>query len=176
MTGVDGTLATSAKFVSTRVVCNNTLRLAVEETGGREARRTHRQQFDASDIKLDLGLLDNTWAKYVENMQKLASFKMTDKFASDFFKALVTPEKDKKNPEISRATKKTVEDLMTRLRSGMGAEMGRGTAWNCLNAITEKYSHGSQRRDSNRQFVNSLYGADANIKDRAADQLLALAA
>jgi len=177
MTGVDGTLATSAKFCSIRTVCNNTLRMAIAETGGREARRTHRQFFDASQIKLDLGLLDNTWAKYIADMKKLAAFKMTDDQSCDFFKKLlITPKDAKFKDGIARSTKKAVDDLMTRLRSGLGAEMGRGTAWNTLNACTEKYTHGSQRRDQNRQFVNSLYGSDAVMKDIAADYLIKMAA
>ena len=175
MTGVDGTLATSAKFVATRVVCNNTLRLAMGETGARESRRTHRQNFVAKDVKLDLGLLDKTWDKYIQDMKKLTTVKMNDDTAFAFFKELITTPKDEQfDGGMSRATVNAVDDLMYRLRNGLGAESGRGTAWNVLNAVTEKFTHGSQRRDQNRQFVNSLYGTDANMKDKAAERLLAL--
>jgi phage/plasmid-like protein (TIGR03299 family) len=175
MTGVDGTLATSAKFVATRVVCNNTLRLAVNEQGGRQARRTHRQTFDAHDVKLDLGLLDATWDKYIQDMKSLTKVKMNDDQAFQFFKELlVTPKDEKFDNGMSRATTNAVDELMYRLRHGLGADSGRGTAWNVLNAVTEKYTHGSQRRDQNRQFVNSLYGTDAAMKDKAADRLLAM--
>ena len=175
MTGVDGTLATSAKFVATRVVCNNTLRLAVDEQGGRQARRTHRQTFDAHEVKLDLGLLDATWDKYIQDMKKLTKVKMNDDKAFEFFKSLlITPKDEKFDNGMSRATTNAVDELMYRLRNGLGADSGRGTAWNVLNAVTEKYTHGSQRRDQNRQFVNSLYGTDAAMKDKAADKLLAL--
>lgn len=176
MTGVDGTLATSAKFVSTRVVCNNTLQIAVGEEGGRQARRTHRQTFDAREVKLDLGLLDNAWSGYIESMKKLTSIKMTDDAAFKFFKELAGKQKEQEEgAEISRATTRAVDDLMYRLRHGLGADSGRGTAWNVLNAVTEKYTHGTARRDSNRQFVNSLYGADASMKNKAMDMLLAVA-
>lgn len=176
MTGVDGTLATSAKFVSTRVVCNNTLRIAIGEKGGREARRTHRQTFDAREVKLDLGLLDGAWDKYIQDMKSLTKVKMNDDKAAAFFKELVkTPKDEKFDNGMSRATIKAVDELMYRLRNGLGADSGRGTAWNVLNAVTEKYTHGSARRDSDRQFVNSVYGTDAAMKDKAADMLLALA-
>lgn len=174
MTGVDGTLATSAKFVSTRVVCNNTLQIAMSETGARQARRTHRQTFDAREVKLDLGLMDNSWSNYVESMQRLTTIKMSDDKAFKFFKELAGKDSEQADDaEVSRATIRTVDDLMERLRNGLGAEMGRGTAWNVLNAVTEKYTHGTARRDSNRQFVNSLYGADATMKNKAMDMLLA---
>lgn len=175
MTGVDGTLATSAKFVATRVVCNNTLRLAINEQGGREARRTHRQTFDAKQVKLDLGLLDATWDKYIQDMKSLTTVKMSDDAAAKFFKELVATKKDETADDgMTRATKNAVDELMFRLRHGLGADSGRGTAWNVLNAVTEKYTHGTQRRDQNRQFVNSLYGNDAAMKDKAAERLLAL--
>lgn len=173
MTGVDGTLATSAKFVSTRVVCNNTLRLAIGESGGREVRRTHRQLFDAKDVKIDMGLLDGAWDQYIQDMKKLTTIKMSDDKAAEFFTKLVARPKVDKEDEVSRATKSAVEELMYRLRNGLGADSGRGTAWNVLNAVTEKYTHGTARRDSDRQFVNSVYGADANMKDKALDMLLA---
>lgn len=176
MTGVDGTLATTAKFVSTRVVCNNTLQVAMNESGARQSRRTHRQVFDPRDMKLDLGLMDNSWSNYVESMQKLTKIKMTDDQAFKFFKELVAREKELKETEaeVSRATKKACDELMYRLRHGLGADMGRGTAWNVLNAVTEKFTHGTARRNQDRQFVNSLYGQDAVMKNKAADRLLSM--
>ena len=175
MTGVDGTLATSAKFVSTRVVCNNTMRIAINEPARREARRTHRQTFDHKEVKLDLGLLDKSWDEYIQSMKSLTKVKMDDDAAARFFKQLVSTPKDEKFDDgMSRATKNAVDELMFRLRNGLGAESGRGTAWNVLNAVTEKYTHGTQRRDQNRQFVNSLYGTDAAMKDKAFDQLIQL--
>jgi phage/plasmid-like protein (TIGR03299 family) len=173
MTGVDGTLATSAKFVSTRVVCNNTLQIAISETAAREARRTHRQTFDAREVKLDLGLLDNAWSNYIESMKKLTTIKMSDDSAFKFFKRLVGKEKEREqDAEVTRSTTRAVDELMDRLRNGLGADSGRGTAWNVLNAVTEKFTHGTARRDSNRQFVNSLYGTDNAMKTKAAGMLL----
>lgn len=172
MTGADGTLATSAKFVSTRVVCNNTLRLAINEEGGRQVRKTHRTLFDAQEVKIDLGLIDGTWDKYITDMKKLTTIKMSDDKAKEFFTKLIKrPKID--DMEVSKTTQKTVDELMYRLRHGLGAESGRGTAWNVLNAVTEKYTHGTARRNKDVQFTNSVYGGDANMKDKALEMLLA---
>ena len=174
MTSLDGTLATTAKFVSTRVVCNNTMQIAMGEKGGMEIRKTHRQVFDPTQVKIDLGLLDGAWQEYINNMKNLTKVKMSDDKAAKFFMDLVA-RNDELVPdaEISRTTKNTVEELMYRLRNGLGADSGRGTAWNVLNAVTEKYTHGSARRNQDHQFVNSLYGTDSNIKIQAMDMLLA---
>jgi phage/plasmid-like protein (TIGR03299 family) len=176
MTGSDGGLATSAKFVSTRVVCNNTLQIAMNESGAREARRTHRVEFDPKDIKIELGLLDASWSKYIDEMKSLTMVKMNDDKAYEFFKKLLFKfNSNKTDEDITRSHKNGIDDLMYRLRNGLGADSGRGTAWNVLNAVTEKYTHGSARRDSNRQFVNSLYGHDAAMKTMASKALLELA-
>lgn len=173
MTGVDGTLATTAKFVSTRVVCNNTLEIANHEEGGRKARRTHRQAFDARQMKIDLGLLDDNWSNYIDSMKTLTLVKMNDDAAHKFFKQLIGKAAEQsQDAEVSLATTRAVDDLMYRLRHGLGADSGRGTAWNVLNAVTEKFTHGTARRDPNRQFVSSLYGADGNIKQKATAMLL----
>lgn len=174
MTGVDGTLATSAKFVSTRVVCNNTLQLAMGENGGREVRRTHRQSFDPRQVKIDLGLLDNAWTNHIELMQRLTKVKMTSHDAFDFYKSLLASKQEKEDNELKRSTQNAVEELMYRMANGLGADYGRGTAWNVLNAVTEKYTHGTSRRDPNRQFVNSVYGSDSNIKTKAVEKLAEL--
>ena len=173
MTGVDGTMSTTAKFVSTRVVCNNTLQLAVNENGGRQVRKTHRQEFDHTQVKIDLGLIDGAWNKYIDDMKKLTLVNMNDDQAFKFFKDLVIrPEDAKFDNGMSRTTINTVDDLMYRLRNGLGADSGRGTAWNVLNAVTEQYTHGTARRNADNQFLNSLYGHDSNIKIKAAEMLL----
>lgn len=174
MTGVDGTVSTSAKFVSTRVVCNNTLQLAMNETGARQVRKTHRVEFDHTQVKIDLGLIDGAWNKYIEDMKKLTLVKMNDDKAHEFFKKLVIkPEDEKFDSGLSRTTKNTIDDLMHRLKYGLGVDSGRGTAWNVLNAVTEKYTHGTKRRESNKQFINSLYGGDSNMKIKAVQMLMA---
>jgi hypothetical protein len=63
---------------------------------------------------------------------------------------------------------------MHRLRHGLGADSGRGTAWNWINSVSEKYTHGTARRDQNRQFVNSVYGTDAAMKDKAYNMVVSL--
>jgi len=172
MTGVDGTLSTIGKFAATRVVCNNTLTLALSENS-KQVRATHSQDFDPKAFKIELGLLNESWNNYINDMTKLTEVKMDDNFARKFFIDLVKKQDETYN-DYSRTTEKTVTELMYRLQHGLGAEMGRGTAWNVLNAVTEKYTHGTGRKSADYQFVNSLYGSDEKIKQEATNKLLEL--
>lgn len=51
----DGTLATTASFVGVRVVCNNTLQIALRDGTG-VVKVPHRSQFDAQAVKRQLGI------------------------------------------------------------------------------------------------------------------------
>lgn len=75
-TSLDGTTPTVAAFISTRVVCANTMRTAMGEVG-RKARAgrvvtSHRSEFDAADVRAQLGFADDTWNKYMQAMRTLA--------------------------------------------------------------------------------------------------------
>lgn len=173
----DGSLATTAKFTSTRVVCNNTLTVAMGENSARNVVKvSHARKFDAKQVKVDLGLLHSGWDVYIDNLKSLANKKMDDDAASMFFAKLIAPkELDINNTELLLA-QRSVDQLMSLFKNGTGAEMSAGTRWGALNAVTEMYTHGGQRkRDASNQFNDSELGDWASMKTRALGQLLALA-
>lgn len=174
-TAVDGTLATTAKFVSTRVVCNNTLSIAMSEDSKNMVKKTHKTVWDASQVKIDLGLIDSAWNRFMENLRALSKVEMTDKQVREFYQAEFFNPKLAANDQKWGAVK-CVDDLMRLYANGAGAEMTRGTAWGALNAITERYTHGSGKRDASHQFWDAYYGKCDNVKNKALNDLLALAA
>lgn len=70
-TSCDGTLATTAQFTSIRVVCNNTLQLAV---GDRSAaiRVPHSTKFDPKAVQQELGLGLSAWDSFLVGARSLA--------------------------------------------------------------------------------------------------------
>jgi phage/plasmid-like protein (TIGR03299 family) len=170
-TAVDGTLATTAKFVSTRVVCNNTLTVAMSEGSKNMVRKTHKTAWDPSSVKIDLGLIDASWNKFMENLRKLSSVEMTDKqvrelYQDEFFNPKLAPD------EQGWGAVKRVNDLMNLYRNGTGSNMSYGTAWGALNAVTEMFTHGSGKRDASHQFWDSYYGTSDNVKSGVMAKLL----
>ena len=59
-TSCDGSLCTTAQFTSVRVVCNNTLQLAVGDSGG-AVKVPHSTEFDPQQVKQTLGLGLSSW-------------------------------------------------------------------------------------------------------------------
>ena len=176
VTSVDGTLATQAKFVSTRVVCNNTLTVAMGESGKRAVRKTHASSWDAKEFKLDLGLIDTGWETFSENIKKMTEYKVSDGFARSFFEnKFYDHEKEIEKQGIGAI--KRVNTLMELYRDGSGAENSRGTAYGLLNAATELFTHGiTTKRDPSHQFWNSYFGKDETMKNEIYSDLLGMMA
>jgi phage/plasmid-like protein (TIGR03299 family) len=170
VTSVDGTLSTTAKFVSERVVCNNTLSIALNESSKNLVKKTHRSDFDANSVKLDLGLIDDAWDKFKQNVETLASTKMTENAVQEFYQKLFF---DPKKEEQSWGDIRKVNQLLNLYRTGAGADIAKGTAWGALNAITNMYTHGSGKRNESQQFWDASFGGSDKIKNEAMAALLA---
>lgn len=157
-TAVDGSMATTAKVVATRVVCNNTLTLAMSEKSNTIARVTHKRIFDPDAVKLDLGIIDKKWKDMMANLKGLANKKMSPKQTMDFFQELYFDKQklvQDQLPSIQRQVSKIVDLAL----AGSGSDMSKGTAWGALNGATEYFTHGTGRRDSSNQFWESYHGA-----------------
>lgn len=157
-TAVDGSMATTAKVVATRVVCNNTLTLAMSEKSNTIARVTHKRIFDPDAVKLDLGIIDKKWKTMMDNLKSLATQKMSAKQTMGFFQDLYFDKNktaDKQLPSIQRQVSKIVDLAL----SGSGSEFSAGTKYGALNGATEYFTHGTGRRDSSNQFWESYHGA-----------------
>jgi phage/plasmid-like protein (TIGR03299 family) len=166
-TSADGTLSTQAKFTSTRVVCNNTLSIALNEKG-KVVRKTHASEFNAKEFKVDLGLIDSGWDKFVTNLKNLANQKVSDDFAKEFFAKLALP-----NGKTPIGLERNVDALMHFYQKGAGSEMHYGTKWGVLNAVTEMQTHGTFRSARDRQFDKSEFGTGDKVKTLAYFDLVA---
>lgn len=79
-TACDGTLATTAQFTSIRVVCNNTLQIALGNGTG-VVKVPHRSQFDAQAVKRQLGIAISSWDAFMARTKALADRKVADSAA-----------------------------------------------------------------------------------------------
>lgn len=74
-TACDGTLATTAQFTSIRVVCNNTLVVALGASKG-SVKGRHSTSFDAQAVKRQLGISVSTWSSFMYQMKGLSERKV----------------------------------------------------------------------------------------------------
>ena len=177
-TSCDGTLATTATPTTVRVVCNNTLTIAL---GGASSaiKVPHNTSFDAQAVKRQLGIAVTRWDGFMQRMRTLADRRVKSTEAENFFLQVLCPggeaAKDGTAPTHERALKK-VQALYD--GHGRGAELAaaKGTAWGLLNAVTEFVDHERRARSPEYRLDSAWFGQGASLKQRALDQALLLAA
>ena len=89
-TACDGTLATTAQFTSIRVVCNNTLAIALRGQQGNSGvvKVPHSTRFDAERVKRQLGISVRAWDEHMYEMKQLSQRKVTQQEAAAYFDAV----------------------------------------------------------------------------------------
>ncbi|MFV8603953.1 DUF932 domain-containing protein [Ralstonia pseudosolanacearum] len=175
----DGTLATTAQFTSVRVVCNNTLQIALGDGAG-AVKVSHRTRFDADAVKRQLGLAVSSWEAFMARTKALAERKVTDSAAQAFFRRVLTyPTTNPSDPTavvVNERAIKAVEQLYA--GRGMGAQLpsASGTAWGLLNACTEYVDHRRQARSDDNRVDAAWFGAGNTLKNRAWNEAMKLIA
>ena len=92
-TACDGTLATTAQFTSIRVVCNNTLAIALKAHNSTAnnagvVKVPHSTRFDAEKVKQQLGISVRAWDEHMYEMKQLSQRKVTQQEAAAYFDAV----------------------------------------------------------------------------------------
>ena len=92
-TACDGTLATTAQFTSIRVVCNNTLAIALKAHNSTSnnagvVKVPHSTRFDAEKVKQQLGISVRAWDEHIYEMKQLSQRKVTQQEAAAYFDAV----------------------------------------------------------------------------------------
>lgn len=175
-TSCDGTLATTATPTTIRVVCNNTLTIALNGSSS-AIKVPHRTSFDATAVKKQLGVAVSHWDSFMYRMKTLSERKVKSHEAMNYFlKTMCQTDAQTESPGLvnERALKK-VQALYE--GQGRGAELmaAKGTAWGLLSAVTEFVDHERRARTAEYRLDSAWFGQGANLKQRALDQALQLA-
>lgn len=174
-TSVDGGMATTAKVVGTRVVCNNTMTLAMGEQSSSIVKVTHKKMFDPDAVKLDLGLIDKKWSEMMASLKKMAETKISAKQTMEFFQDLYFDPKKLVHDQLP-SVQRQVAKIAELAHSGSGSDMSRGTLWGALSGATEFFTHGTGRRDASNQFWESYHGTANAEKLKVFNKLRSLVA
>jgi phage/plasmid-like protein (TIGR03299 family) len=168
-TSHDGSIAIQASITPVRVVCANTLNLALGSKRGKNAikqsfkiRHTQTANGKVQIARETLGLAN----KYMDEFDKLAHAMIQKEITAVDFNNIILaaypkPEKDSKGSIKKWANKvDVINDIYTGEFNGMIA----GSAWGAFNALTERLDwHRSARGDNNESLLAAASGFDATI-------------
>ena len=197
-TACDGTLATTAQFTNIRVVCNNTLAIALrgQSSSAGVVKVPHSTKFDADKVKQQLGISVRAWDEHMYEMKQLSQRKVTQGEAAAYFDAVFNntslsiadqeeniiqfyrniahpnPAKEKSEPN-GRAMSKAMNMFNGQ---GRGAELSsaKDTAYGLLCSITEFADHERRAMSTDHRLDSAWFGAGAALKQRGLEQALRL--
>lgn len=202
-TACDGTLATTAQFTSIRVVCNNTLAIALkgQNLSAGVVKVPHSTKFDAEKVKHQLGVSVRAWDEHMYEMKQLSQRKVTQQEAAAYFDAvfnntsLSSTEQDDgiiqfyRNVAIQAQSNSTANKIEPNGRAmskvmtmfnghGRGAELSsvKDTAYGLLCSITEFADHERRAMSQDHRLDSAWFGAGAGLKQRGLEQALRMMA
>lgn len=173
ITSCDGTIATTAKFVSTRVVCWNTQAIALNHELGEAVKVRHNSTFEPDKVKNEMGLVGaKAFDLFLGNMRSLTKVQMSQNDAQRFVSSLLPATAGgAKEVRDSKAFQR-IMGLFNGGAKGSNLPGVSGTAWGLLNAVTEYADHHVRSRTADNRFESSMFGVGANLKAEAEAGLL----
>lgn len=190
-TSLDGSMQTTGLLTSVRVVCANTLRMALAGGGHAQVKLSHRSTFDADAIKQVLGIdaAHKTFDAFMEQARSLAETPIDLSEARDVLLQIFKPSAAIVKPNLSWLTS-TIAELDTAPAAdvqdtratgrilelfdgdGMGATLktAAGTRWGLLNAVTQYVDHEMGRTPDTRLDA-AWFGRGRDFKQQALDLL-----
>lgn len=186
----DGSMAFNIRLTTVRVVCQNTLAMAMDEQQfGRQFRRPHQgglrqhadaaQQFFASTLRQ----FDHVTNQFVMLSRKRCSNDNFDQIMTALLPEPRKPRNIEANPGLRKAWEANIERIekaKTTIRDlrdsgkGMHLDGSRGTFWGLLNAILEFVDHHQPIAGS--RVAYALLGDGMDLKSRAFREIIKKAA
>ena len=164
-TACNGGMATVAKYTSIRTVCNNTLELALKDSGG-TVRTRHNQKFEASAVQEQLLSFSDSWKEMQETVKAISKRVVK---GAEAVKVLATLF-DVADKPVEEQVTGNVETIMNKFSTGsyIGSDLksSSGTLWGLVNAVTEFVDH-DRARDQSRRLDWAFFGGGAELKKKA---------
>lgn len=157
------------RFTPIRVVCNNTLSIALDGVAQNGVRVGHRSDFNADLVKEQLGLAHEKFAQYKEMAAFLGSKRFSMDRLIDYYNTVFPRTSDKRvqDKELSVETlSRNAKQCLDALDTQPGAEFAKGSWWQAFNSVTYVTDHIQGRNQENRLY-SSWFGGNQLRKRHA---------
>jgi phage/plasmid-like protein (TIGR03299 family) len=177
-TTFDGSGATINQCSMTRVVCQNTLRIAHADSKAAIKTR-HSTRFDAAKVGKELAQLASGFAQYKAIGDAMAQVEMSAQQISEFFKTVLEIPFDAKKEDISSRKMNQFSDLSRAYSTSVREGAEKNSVWSALQAITRYADHDRsvQKGDQSEtvaRFASAQFGSGDQLKGKAMSLLMPL--
>ncbi|HUI28971.1 MAG TPA: DUF932 domain-containing protein [Candidatus Acidoferrales bacterium] len=162
----DGSSTVRVKLTPIRVVCENTLSLAL---GGVEQEVHIRHTLNAKEKLKEaheiLGLTNKLYAQLDAIFNRMSETMVNGKTLTDYIETIFP---NRPESQDNSWIAKVRYDIVELAESGQGAEMANGTLWGLYNAVTEHVDHYRNTKGDETQRLKSMwFGSGERIKKKA---------
>lgn len=157
----------TVKFTSVRVVCMNTLTMALHGGGG--LKLWHNRQFDAEaqrEAKLRLGIAREKLDAFRDDAETMVQMVLDEAVAVNLLNEIFGTDNVDKPVEEQTPTVQRVFELYSGQGFGSNLATAKSTGWGLLNAVTQYYDHEYGRSADNR--LNYVWMGNGESKKRKA--------
>lgn len=184
-TATDGTMKTVAKNVAERVVCANTLAIALGEKGAKSVAVSHRSEFSAATVKAQLGATVRNFHTFIGQARELAQRQVSSMEAQAFVSKLLgeTEGAQDLGGLLNKPARLDAEQTAKHSRGyqiildlfsgqGIGSHMAgvKGTAWGLVNSVTEYADRHARAVSEGNRIDSAWFGAGDLLKQQAMEQ------
>lgn len=175
-TSCDGTMATTAQFTSVRVVCNNTLSIAICDNNTR-IRVPHNRVWRPSEVKDELGFIDRGWEEFSKQIGLLAETIAPRDKAAEFLVRVFGDPTVPIDQQSSAVTQRCANVWELYIGTGIGSklESSEHTFWGLVNSVTESIDYHTNHRTTDARLNGAWYGAGNQLKTKAFEIALEMA-
>lgn len=175
----DGSSSIQAMFTPIRVVCNNTLNMALSRNDGIISIRHTKSVHDQLEVAhKTLGIVNKLSEELQERYTQMALTPMTDEQTQDFVQKLVMTNEEYAIRNITDARKELVSsrkenilgDIMTYIHSGKGGQdlaTCKNTVFGAYNGITGYYNNVKQFKNAESRMSSAVLGTGYATSQKA---------
>jgi phage/plasmid-like protein (TIGR03299 family) len=146
------------RFTPTRVVCNNTLTMALNGASSQMVKVNHSRKFNAEEVKETLGIANRYLNKYKDIAEFLASKRYSKDSLIEYFNE-VFPKIGGEKDDTSRNS----ELAFSLVDKQPGANLAAGSWWQAYNTVTYLTDHVVGRSQGSR-LHSAWYGINQKRK------------
>ena len=165
----DGTSALRMIPTTVRVVCQNTLNLALRKAGSQGITIWHTESLDrrVSEARTNLGIIARRVDDFCGEVQAMARKQLTEKQLGEYFAKMVADRAEKQQKKLLEVFAENFENERNRIK-GMA-----GSIWAAFNAVSEYADHtmtvfGKTREAKDDNRLNSIWmGSASRMKEQA---------
>lgn len=172
-TSCDRTLATTARFTTVRVVCNNTLTASLRENKNTVS-FSHLTQFDHEAVKAKLGNAVKSFGGFMDMAKFLQKQQLNQQKSQEFVAQLMSNFTQITDPDYDITKNRSYKKIISLFDcEAKGLNLVGHTKWGMLNAVTEYVDFHNPSRTNDARLSNAWFGNGERMKSKAVELLIA---